>query len=1252
MKIRQIIFALAALAAFVGCQQEKEVEVSAVSFGSETVTVSAAGDVVNVPTKANCNWTAASDASWLQVAPASGSASTASINVKVDLNETGADRSGVVTIASVDGLSKADLTVKQGGVMESESDISSAEKFTSFLANAINATDADVFNVIADIDMGGATIEPAASFAGVLEGNGHKIYNYKVVSKQASSAIFLTNKGTIEDLILGSSDGTKYDGTSMVTFDDAVAVTSHVGGVAAVNAGTIKNVKNFAKIVVKNNNPDLAGVGGIAGMTETASLIEECENAGDFQLSGATGAEFYVGGVIAYMNHAEAIVKKSVNSGTVDIPFVNSKASMFGGIVGRANLGATIEECENKGPVSFTQPEAVTSGTYIMIAGIAGALYTGAKAINCVNNADVTSSRMQVSRIGGIVGTLNSRGNVEGCVNNGNVTIDQPGPNDNWQAASGIVGFEEKIADGNVIKGNTNNGNVTVKVENLTPHNNKVAAGGVLGCGVLGLEIEDNINNGTISIINKAAGPAFAGGITGWMRGAPNYMKNNVNKGAVSCVTSDNASAYAGGVIGAISEADMSKAGGTLEGDRNEGTVTCANAAGTGAIAGFNGGTMTGCVAGGTVNGVVLDDNNFGRLAIGTNIGTVVDLKSPSGGTAVIVELKASPTEIKVDADEVSASFDVESNAEWKVACTAEWIKSFTASGKENGKVEISFDPNTSKETAREALFTVSAEGADPVTVKLTQSKVASFEGVISDAKTFGMFLEEAALISETTTVEVTADIDLEGATIEPIASFAGTLDGNGHKIYNYKVASKSADSGLIIENKGTVKNLILGSKDGSTYDGVSEVGYDASVTAPRHVGGLCAINSGTVSSVKQFATVKTPLGNTKLAAFAGIVGTMEAAGTISGCDNYATIDANKDGTIGAETYLAGVVGYVNHADALVENCTNNAPISIKYVNAKASMFAGVVGRANLGAKVNNCHNKAPVSYDEQLASGTSGNYIMIAGVVGALYTGSSMTGCTNTADVTSSHLQVSRIAGIVGTINTSCSVENCTNDGKITLRQAAPNNNWQSAGGIVGFQEKVTTGVPNVIKNNVNNGSVTVEVENVTDSSHANKVSAGGIIGVGVLGLEIEGNTNNGDISATNKAAGICFVGGITGRLVGSGSLTKNNVNKGKVSCATSDNVNAYAGGVAGAFCTTNKADASTGTKSDAVSTGDKNLGAVTGAAALSGSLIGFNFGAVNDGLAGGSVNGTALSSSNAADLAVGSSSKGTVSGVTFAAN
>ena len=236
MKIRQIILALAALAAFVGCQKEKQKEASVVSFGSETIEVSAAGDVVTVPIKANCDWKAATDASWLHVTPTSGSASTASINVKVDINENSADRSGIVTLASADGLSKADLAIKQGGVVEVDSDINSPEKFTSFLANAINATEADVFNLVADIDMRGAIIEPAASFAGVLEGNGHKIYNFKVASKAVNSGLFIENKGTIKNLILGSKDGAAYDGVSEVGYDASVKAPRHVGGLCAVNS--------------------------------------------------------------------------------------------------------------------------------------------------------------------------------------------------------------------------------------------------------------------------------------------------------------------------------------------------------------------------------------------------------------------------------------------------------------------------------------------------------------------------------------------------------------------------------------------------------------------------------------------------------------------------------------------------------------------------------------------------------------------------------------------------------------------------------------------------------------------------------------------------------------------------------------------------------------------------------------------------------------------------------------------------------
>ena len=232
---------------------------------------------------------------------------------------------------------------------------------------------------------------------------------------------------------------------------------------------------------------------------------------------------------------------------------------------------------------------------------------------NCTNKGEVSSARNQVSRIGGIVGTLNSQGLIEGNVNDGKVSINHDFANGNWQAAGGIVGFQEKVETDNIIRNNTNNGDVVVVVENATTHANKVTAGGIIGLGVLGLEISGNVNNGSVSVTNKAAGPAYAGGIVGWFKGNNTCTKENENKGAVSCKTSDDANAIAGGVVGCVNDKS-----GTCTSDKNTGAVTCANAASAGSVAGINNGTLTNCVAGGSVNGAALTDANFNTLIQGT----------------------------------------------------------------------------------------------------------------------------------------------------------------------------------------------------------------------------------------------------------------------------------------------------------------------------------------------------------------------------------------------------------------------------------------------------------------------------------------------------------------------------------------------------------------------------------------------------------------------------------------------------------
>ena len=96
-------------------------------------------------------------------------------------------------------------------------------------------------------------------------------------------------------------------------------------------------------------------------------------------------------------------------------------------------------------------------------------------------------------------------------------------------------------------------------------------------------------------------------------------MEGNVNEGAVSCKTSDDAKSCAGGVVADAGrypdKSDVTTV--TVTGDKNIGAVTCANTAMVGSIAGLNLGTLTNCLAGGSVNGTALANENLSTLTQG-----------------------------------------------------------------------------------------------------------------------------------------------------------------------------------------------------------------------------------------------------------------------------------------------------------------------------------------------------------------------------------------------------------------------------------------------------------------------------------------------------------------------------------------------------------------------------------------------------------------------------------------------------------
>ena len=551
--------------------------------------------------------------------------------------------------------------------------------------------------------------------------------------------------------------------------------------------------------------------------------------------------------------------------------------------------------------------------------------------------------------------------------------------------------------------------------------------------------------------------------------------------------------------------------------------------------------------------------------------------------------------------------------------------------------------------SVRKADDTVISEKVASVNNEITRGKLLLMpavavvtEGNIANAEQLKTFLS-AATTEDTKSYRLVADIDCAGNTLPAAAGFGGVFDGQSHKVFNFKVSVDGATTGLFLSNAGTIKNVIFGSKDGESYDGVSEIaaveGKGGSFT------GLVADNNGTLENITTFVTV-----NFKAVAASAEVGVSCLAGhagatsVIKNCVNKATLNAS--GTPTQVVDMGTIVGFMDKAGATVSGCSNEAKQTITLEVKKVLHIGGVIGRINAVVTVEDCANKADIAYDQKVNPST---WMSIGGVIGSDYNGGIVSGLTNTGNVSANTLQVVRIGGIMGVLNKSGEVRNCVNEGTVTLTQAA-NANWQSAGGIIGFQEaskgsETNPVLDNIVVGNTNKGAVTVTVENTT--THANKVAAGGILGEGCLALSVKDNTNTAAVKVTNAAAGAVYAGGIYGALIKNKWAIEStgNVNTGSVTASTSDNAAAMAGGVVGYIAPTSGGDANKGALT---LKSEKNTGAVTCAnAAAAGSIAGNNASATLENcIAGGSVNGTNLTESNLAELVQGSGSKGTVTG------
>ena len=207
--------------------------------------------------------------------------------------------------------------------------IGSTTDFAQFAKNIANSTYTNdkYFKLDVDINLNDKSWTPTGEFAGVFDGQHHKITGLKVsvagdyvglfgrISNRPSSGISnLHVSGDVENTAseeygfktTGGICGTNYGVITNCSFSGSVRGAERVGGIAGACDGRIISCKNTATVFGKE-------AGGIAGRNSTAkAIIYGCYNEGIIETNGGSA-----GGIYGKDDDFEFDIKGCYNIGTV-----------------------------------------------------------------------------------------------------------------------------------------------------------------------------------------------------------------------------------------------------------------------------------------------------------------------------------------------------------------------------------------------------------------------------------------------------------------------------------------------------------------------------------------------------------------------------------------------------------------------------------------------------------------------------------------------------------------------------------------------------------------------------------------------------------------------------------------------------------------------------------------------------------------------------------------------------------------------
>lgn len=387
-------------------------------------------------------------------------------------------------------------------------------------------------------------------------------------------------------------------------------------------------------------------------------------------------------------------------------------------------------------------------------------------------------------------------------------------------------------------------------------------------------------------------------------------------------------------------------------------------------------------------------------------------------------------------------------------------------------------------------------------------------------------------------------DIDMSSVTDwVPVNQFIGTFDGQNHRIYNFSV-SGSEYVGLFRINKNAavtanIKNLVVGTKDGETWDGTSSFTHSNSATRTDwYYVGVVAKTQGaaTMENVVNYAKCEVAAGSNGKTRAAGVCGNWASTENISNCCNYGEVVNNatatgtgvnsKGETVVATSVLGGVIAQCDKP-IVMDACENYGTVTNN--NPYVKWVSGILASSGAAVTVQNCINHGTIQ--NKVAAYTS--WVGTGGVIGNLsVAGASVKGCSSVDATITSVCHV--VGGIAAEIDGG-TIEDCSISGTLVKTSA------DFPAGILAFGPK---------GGNVKNCKV------IGSNTISGKGEAGGIAGRVYTGLVIDGcEFRGGKLEGTGED-----LGGIAG-WVQSGSIIKNST----VSNVTITGTTNYVAGIVG---------------------------------------------------------------------------------------